>query len=141
MQWGLHHSEGWTIDRSPIGAVPPVPVLLEPELLHQVQDAAVARGVTMAAWLREGVRQVAANDFPASGRAGEPAGRSHDSRYYGQRFMLRLDETTTSQLQHLVEHFERPRAEIIRQLTAQATPEDFPESWRLAVAEGQHLSS
>ena len=40
MQWGLHHSGGWTIDRSPIGSVPPVPVLVEPDLLQQVQAAA-----------------------------------------------------------------------------------------------------
>jgi hypothetical protein len=31
--------------------------------------------------------------------------------------------------------FHRPAAEIIRQLIAQATPEDFPPSWHLAVEE------
>jgi hypothetical protein len=36
MQWGLRHSEGWTTDQSPVVAVPPVPVLLKPELLQQV---------------------------------------------------------------------------------------------------------
>jgi predicted DNA-binding protein len=49
--------------------------------------------------------------------------------------MLRLDETTTQQLQCLVEHFAKSRAEIIRQLIAQAIPEDFPQSWHLAVDE------
>ena len=74
-------------------------------------------------------------NFPASWRAAETPGRSHESRYYGQRFMLRLDETTARKLQHLVEQFAKSRAEIIRQLIAQATPADFPPSWHLAVAE------
>ena len=137
MQWGLRHSEGWTIDQSPVVAVPPVPVLLEPDLLQQVQEAAAARGVSMAAWLREAMRRVTADDFPASWRTGETAGRSHDSRYYGQRFMLRLDETTAETLQRLVEQVGKPGAEIIRQLIAQATPESFPQSWRSAVDERQ----
>ena len=34
MQWGLRHSTGWAIDRSPVDAVPPVPLLLEPDLLQ-----------------------------------------------------------------------------------------------------------
>jgi predicted DNA-binding protein len=135
MQWGLRHSTGWTINRSPVVAVPPVPVLLEPELLLQVHDAAAGHGASVAVWLRHAMQQVTAKDFPESWRAGETVSRSHDSRYYGQRFMLRLDEATTRKLQHLVEHFERPRAEIIRQLIAQAKAEDFPQSWRLAAQE------
>lgn len=141
MQWGLGHSEGWTIDRSTIGAVPPVPVLLEPELLQQVQDAAAAHGVSVAAWVREAVRRVTADDFPASWRTGETVGRSHDSRYYGQRFMLRLDGDTETKLQHLLEQFTKPRAEIIRHLIAQARPEDFPQSWHLGMAERGRQSS
>jgi hypothetical protein len=46
--------------------------------------------------------------------------------------MLRLDQTTATQLQHLVDQFGKPRAEVIRQLIAQARPEDFPQSWHLA---------
>jgi hypothetical protein len=53
MQWGLRHSTGWTIDRSPVVAVPPVPVLLEPDLLQHVQDTAAAHGMSMAAWLAD----------------------------------------------------------------------------------------
>jgi hypothetical protein len=68
MQWGLHHSTGWTIDRSAVAVVSPVPVMLEPDLLQQVQDVAEARGVSVAAWLREAVRRVTAEDFPASWR-------------------------------------------------------------------------
>ena len=135
MQWGLHHFEGGTIDWSPVVAVPPVPVLLEPGLLQQVQDAASAHGVSGATWLREAMRRVTLEDFPTSWRMGETAPRSHDSRYYGHRFMLRLDDTTGQKLQHLVEQFTKPRAEIIRQLIAQATPEAFPTSWQLATEE------
>jgi predicted transcriptional regulator len=64
-------------------------------------------------------------------------GRAHDLHTYGQRFMLQLDETTAQKLQFLVEQVGRSRAEIIRQLIAQATSEDFPQSWHLAVDE-QH---
>jgi predicted DNA-binding protein len=87
------------------------------------------------------LREITAVDFPASWRAGEasrggiPGGRSHDSRAYGKRFMLRLDDTTREKLESLSKHFKKSSAEIIRQLIAQATPEAFPTSWRLAVAE------
>ena len=132
MQWGLHHSEGWTIDQSPVVAVPPVPVLLEPELLQQVQEAAAAYGVSMAAWLRETMRRVTTGDFPASWRTGERAGRSHDSGYYDRKFGLRLDEVTSGRLEALTQTFNRPAADVIRQLIMQARPEDFPQSWHLA---------
>jgi hypothetical protein len=73
MQGGLRHSAGWTIDRSPVVAVPPVPIVLEPELYQQVQDAAAAHGVSMAAWLREAMRRITVDDFPASRCIGERA--------------------------------------------------------------------
>jgi hypothetical protein len=66
MQWGLAQTNGWTIDRSIGAAVPPVPVLLEPALLQQVQDVAEVHGVSLAEWLRHAVSQVTINDFPAS---------------------------------------------------------------------------
>ena len=144
MQWGLTHSNGWTIDRSPVVAVPPVPVLLEPELLQQVQEASAAHGATVAAWVRQALRQVTPDDFPRSWHAEAAHGsrpRSHDSRYYDTRFMLRLDETTAQKLQHLVERFARPPAEIIRQLEAQAKPEDFPEHWQLETEESRVQSA
>ena len=56
MGWGLAHSGGWTIDRAIPASVPPVPVLLEPELLQQVQDAAAVHGATVAAWIRYAIR-------------------------------------------------------------------------------------
>jgi hypothetical protein len=83
------------------------------------------------------MRQVTIEDFPESCRAGEIVIRSHDSQTYGTRFMLRLDETTAQKLQHLVERFARPRAEIIRQLVGQAKPEDFPDYWQLGTEENR----
>jgi hypothetical protein len=44
-------------------------------------------------------------------------------------------------LQELVEQVGRSRAEIIRQLVAQATLEAFPPSWQLAAAERQRHPS
>jgi predicted DNA-binding protein len=135
MQWGFHHSTGWTIDRSAVAVVSPVPVLLEPDLLRQVQDAAAVHGVGMAAWLREAVRRVTAEDFPASWRAAETPGRSHESGHYHRKFGMRLDEVTARKLEAFTQTFHRPAAEVIRQLITQARPEDFPESWQMAVEE------
>jgi predicted DNA-binding protein len=87
------------------------------------------------------LREITAVDFPASWRAGDaprqgiPGGRSHDTRAYGKRFMLRLDEPTREKLESLSRHFKKSSAKIIRQLVAQATPEAFPTSWHLAVEE------
>lgn len=138
MQWGLTHGTSWTIDPS----IPPsahlVHILVEPELLQQVQAAAEAHGAYVAAWVRHAMRQVTLDDFPASWHAEAAQGdkqRSHDSRRYGTRFMLRLDDETSNKLGILTRTFGRSAAEIIRQLIAQATPEDFPQSWRLAAAE------
>jgi predicted transcriptional regulator len=113
-------------------------MLVEPDLLHQVQEAAERHSVPVAAWLRQAMRQVTHKDFPPSwhaeaARGGRP--RSHDSRYYGQRFMLRLDDETSTKLGTLMQTFDRTAAEIIRQLIAQAKSEDFPPSWQLAVEE------
>jgi predicted transcriptional regulator len=120
MQWGPTQTRGWTVDRAVSGMVRTVSMLLEPELLQQVQEAAAAHSATVAAWVRHTMRQVTIEDFPESWRAEEIVIRSHDSHTYGQRFMLRLDETTTQKLQQLVEQFGMSRAEIIRQLIAQA---------------------
>jgi hypothetical protein len=116
----------------------PVPVLLEPELLEQVQDAAAIHGVSMAAWLRHAVCQVPINDFPASWRAGETAGRCHESGYYQRKFGLRLDHGTSQKLEALSQALHRPAADVIHQLVAQVTPEGFPASWQLAGEARQH---
>jgi mannosyltransferase OCH1-like enzyme len=60
-----------------------------------------------------------------------------DSWAYVKRFMMRLDKPTRAMLERLSRHFKRSSAETIRQLVAQATPEDFPPSWQLAVQECQ----
>jgi hypothetical protein len=131
MQWGISRSASLSIDQSIPAKVYLVPLLVEPELRQQVQDAAAVHGATVAAWIRHAIRQVSRADFPPSWHPEAAQGnrpRSHDSRYYGTRFMLRLDKTTVQKLQHLVEQFTKPRAEIVRQLVTQATPEDFPEN-------------
>jgi hypothetical protein len=55
--------------------------------------------------------------------------RSHDSRYYGKRDMMRLDPQTWEKLEDLSTHVDQSIAEIIRQLVAHATIEDFPQTW------------
>jgi hypothetical protein len=40
-----------------------------------------------------------------------------------------------TKLQVFMQTFDRSAAEIIRQLIAQASPEDFPQSWHLTVNE------
>jgi hypothetical protein len=91
--------------------------------------------------LRHTLREITVVDFPNSWQARDtprraiPGGRSHDSRAYNQRFMLRLDETTRATLERPSRHFKKSSAEIVRQLVAQATLEAFPPSWQLAVDE------
>jgi hypothetical protein len=48
---------------------------------------------------------------------------------------MHLDEASSAKLEQLVQHFDTSAAEVIRQLIAQATPEDFPQNWHLAVNE------
>jgi predicted transcriptional regulator len=81
------------------------------------------------------MHQVTPEDFPPTWHAGEADVRSHDSRNYSTRFMLRLDDEASSKLNTLMQTFDRSGAEVIRQLIAQANPEDFPTSWRMAVEE------
>jgi hypothetical protein len=89
----------------------------------------------MAPWLRQMVRQMTIADFPASWHEARSEERSHDSATYGTRFMLRLDEPSQTTLQQLVKQFDTSKAEIIRQLIAQANDKDFPKSWQMRPAE------
>ena len=137
MQWGLAQTGSWTVDRAVPGTVRTVGMLLEPKLLQQVQEGAAVHGATVAAWLRQAMRQVTPEDFPGSWQAEDVqdrSPRSHDSRQYRTRFMLRLDDETSEKLDTLTRGFDRSAAEVIRHLIAQATPEDFPQSWWLAAA-------
>jgi predicted transcriptional regulator len=135
MQWGLTQTQKWTVDPSISDRPHLVHMVVDPELLQRVQAAAAAHGTDVAAWERHAMRLVTRDDFPPSWRAGETPPRSHDSSYYGTRFMLRLDEVTSRKLEAFTQTFDRSAAEIIRQLITRATPEDFPPSWHLAVEE------
>jgi hypothetical protein len=55
--------------------------------------------------------------------------RSRDSRDDGKRFVMRLDPQTRQTLEGLSIHFDTSIAEVVRQLVAQATLEDFPRTW------------
>ena len=55
--------------------------------------------------------------------------------------MLRLDDETSYKLETLNRVFDRPAAEVIRQLIGQAKPEEFPRSWQMAIKEHQSLQA
>jgi hypothetical protein len=100
-----------------------------------VQKAATAAGVNIAPWLRHMVPRISIADFPARWHEERSEAHSHDSGIYDERFMLRLDNASRTKLQQLVEHFHVSKAEIIRQLIAQATPDDFPKRWQIRANE------
>jgi len=147
LRWGLGHAQRGVIDRGDArGPVQHLFVTIDPALHRQVGEAAQAAGCPVAAWLRHLLCRVTMADFSPSWQAAardpsrtaavmKAGGRSHDSRVYGARFMLRLDAASETTLQRLAEQFDVPRAEIIRQLLAQATPDTFPASWHLRVVE------
>lgn len=138
MRWGLACGGEYTVEGGDArGPIRHLFMTVDRELHRQMGEMAHALGCSIAAWLRHWLRLVTVADFPAhwQAAAGTSAGsRSHDSRVYGTRFMLRLDAASETTLQCLAEQFHVPRAEIIRQLLAQATPDTFPASWHLHVA-------
>jgi predicted transcriptional regulator len=144
MQWGLGQA-------GPIAMRVPRRItsfffMVDAELHRQVREAAKAAGIDVAPWLRYMMRQITKADFPKSWQAGKTgrqhprSQRSHDSRHYGKRFMLRLDDQTWARLEELATYFGEPNAEVIRQLIIQAKVEDFPQSWQLAVEERRSLT-
>jgi predicted transcriptional regulator len=147
MRWGLTRVKTGTVDQHDLhGPVCHIFITIERELHEQVHEAAMGAGGNVTPWLRHLMLQVAVSDFPASwqtaareptrtGQSLRTARRSHDSRDYDTGFMFRLDEAARAKLQDLVEYFAVSRADIIRQLIAQATPEDFPRSWRMKTQE------
>jgi predicted transcriptional regulator len=136
MRWGLSREPGGALDQGASqGPVRHLYLYVDSDLYEAVQKAATTAGVTTAPWLRHMVRHITMADFPASWQAEPSDERSHDSRIYGKRFMLRLDDPTWAKLDALSTHFDTSAAEIIRQLLAQATPDTFPASWHLRVAE------
>jgi hypothetical protein len=136
MAWGLSRAQPAHLDQdaSP-GPVHHLSLYVASDLHEHVEQAAAAAGVKAAPWLRHMVRQITITDFPASWQEATPRERFHDSRTYTERFMLRLDESSQTTLQQLITPFGASKADIIRQLIAQATPEDFPPSWQMKVHE------
>jgi hypothetical protein len=136
MEWGLSRQPTGPLDQdNSHGPVRHLYLYVALALYARVEKAAIAAGVKTAPWLRHMVRQLTIADFPASWQEARSEERSHDSRTYGRRFMLRLDEPSQTKLQHLVKQYGVSKAEIIRQLIAQANAEDFPTSWQLRAAE------
>jgi predicted DNA-binding protein len=136
MEWGLSREQTGPIEqgKSP-GQVRHLHLYVASELHERVEKAATAVGVKTAAWLRHMVRRITIADFPASWQEATPHKHSHDSRIYTERFMLRLDDPSQTTLQQLVTQFGASKAEIIRHLITQATPEDFPKSWHMKASE------
>jgi hypothetical protein len=144
----LCHIMHWGLSRGPTGPLDPgarqgpvrhLYLYVPSDLYTRTQTAAAAAGVKLVPWLRHLVRQVTITDFPASWQEATPMERSHDSRTYGTRFMLRLDKPSQIKLQQLVKEFGASKAAIIRQLIARATPEDFPKTWHMRAAERRGL--
>jgi hypothetical protein len=81
------------------------------------------------------VRQITITDVPTSWQEERSKERSHDSPADDTRFMLRFDNLTRKKREDLSTHFDRPASEVIRQLIAQATPENFPKSWQMKANE------
>jgi predicted transcriptional regulator len=136
MHWGLSREPTGSPDQGEShGPVPHLYLYVASDLHARVEKAATAAGMNIAPWLRHMVRQMTVADFPASWQEARSEQRSHDSRTYGTRFMLRLNDTSQSKLQQLVKQLGASKAEIIRQLIAQAESEDFPPSWQMRVAE------
>ena len=136
MQWGLSREQTGPLDQAE--SQDPVHHLyfyVASELHEQVKKAAAAAGLKTAPWLRHMVRQITIADFAASWQEATPRERSHDSRTYTGRFMLRLDDLTQAKLEDLSTHFDTSAAEIIRQLITQAEPENFPKSWQMRITE------
>jgi hypothetical protein len=136
MQWGLNHNPIEPLDQGDAqGPVRHLSLYVSFELHARVQKTAIAAGVNMAPWLRHMVRQISEADFPASWQGATPDVRSHNSRTYGARFMLRLDGASRIKVQSLAENFGVSKAEVIRQLIEQVHDGDFPLSWRMRAAE------
>ena len=136
MHWGLSHLQTGPLDQGASqGPVHHLSLYVASELHEQVEKAATAVGVKTAPWLRHMVRLIAIADFPTSWQEATPRERSHDALTYPERFMLRLDEPSQTKLQQFIKEFGTSKADIIRQLLAQAKPEDFPKSWQMKAAE------
>jgi hypothetical protein len=106
MHSGLDHGQAEVRDgRATEGLVRHLYFFGDTALHARVEKAAMATGVNMVPWLPAMVRQITLTDFPASWQEATPEERSHDSRIYDTRFMLRLDKTSQIKLEQLISHF------------------------------------
>jgi predicted transcriptional regulator len=134
MEWGLRRKPLENVDQGASqGPVRHLYYYVAPDLHERVQKATKAAGIKTAPWLRHMVRRIAITDFPASWHEALPHVRSHDSRHYRKRFMIRLDDPTREKLEELSKHLNTSAAEIIRHLVSKATPKDFPQAWQSAL--------
>ena len=141
MHWGLSRGDTLTCAQGEFqGPVRHLSLYVPSDLHAQVQKAAIAAGVKAAPWLRHMVRQITVQNFPASWQEATPLERSHESRTYTARFMLRLDEPSQAKLEQLINQFGASKVQLIRHLLARATPEDFPPSWPMRVERRVQLS-
>jgi len=133
MHWGLSHGPTGPLEHG--ARQGPVRHLYRyvPSYLHTRAQTAAAAAKT-APWLRHLVRQVTITDFPVSWQEATPAERSHVSRMYLTRFMLRLDGYSHTKLQQPTQQCGASKSGIIRRLIAHATPEDFPPRWEMKTA-------
>jgi hypothetical protein len=100
IQRGLAHTQAWTIDPSIPDRPHLVPILVEPDLLQQVQEAADVHGVSVAVFLRHAMRQVTIDDFPENWCAGATTMRSPEASYFRLTFGLWLDTVPPRRLRH-----------------------------------------
>jgi hypothetical protein len=142
MHWGLERRTAGPIDEGEAQGPSCGPFLtVESELHRQLRAVARAAGLAVAPWMRHMMRRITKADFPKSWQVKAietqtaTGQRPHDSRYYGTRFMLRLDAPARARLEALASHFDASQAEVIRQLIIQVTVEDFLPSWHLAAGE------
>jgi predicted transcriptional regulator len=135
MHWGLSCGSTGPLDHDDVqGPVCHLYLYVASALHARVEKAATAVGVKASPWLRHMVRRVTLQDFPTGWQEATPYERSHESRTYGMRFMLRLDGASHTKLQQLAQRCGASKAEIIRRLIAHATPEDVPPRWQLTTA-------
>src|SRR5215813_3331822 len=118
---GPRPQKGWKLDRHrPPGRAQRISLRLEPKRRERVAAVAMTAGGDISARLRHALHLVTMADFPANWQAASAEQqhapqRSHDSRQYGTRFMLRLDETSLGNLDNFTEFFVTSRANVIRQ--------------------------
>lgn len=138
IDWGLSHGGGWRVDRRRVvDPAAAIVVRLEPAVRTQLHAAAGAAGGDASAWVCHALGQVTLADLRAPRQTGEAESRSHDSHYYDQRYMLRLDDATRAKLDRFAQHFNTSVAEVIRQVVAQTEIEDFPETWQMPAGAGR----